>query len=105
MTSLGRQPPLTAHGADHTRLDTWRAYRGKPRGKNKEPMTNYFIISAPGHYGDRTRVISSRGTLKAARKARGAGECVREGALKKGAVFFRSAESVYPRDVDTSGVS
>ena len=31
--------------------------------------TTYFVTPAPGHYGDRARVISSHRTLAAARKA------------------------------------
>ena len=73
---------------------------GRQKAKDIMATTNtasYFVVSAPGHYGDSTRVMSSHRTLKAALKARGEGECVREGSLTKGATFLRSAESVYPR--------
>lgn len=56
----------------------------------------YFVVPAPGHYGDRARVISSHATLSAARRAAGAGYVVRVGALTKGAEWLSSSESVYP---------
>ena len=59
--------------------------------------TTYFVVAAPGYYGDKTRVVSSHHTLHAAHKRRGAFECVREGAQMKGEVFFQSAERHYPR--------
>jgi hypothetical protein len=37
----------------------------------------YFVVSAPGHYGDRSRVWSSHRTLKAAKKAASGGGTTR----------------------------
>ena len=62
-------------------------------------MTNapaYFVTPAPGHYGDRARVISSHATLAAARKAATAGYVVRVGAKRKGDEWTRASESIYP---------
>lgn len=71
---------------------------GEAARKDKETMTtSYFVVAAPGHYGDKTRVQSAHQTLADAHKKRGPGECVREGALEKGAVFLKSAEHVYAR--------
>lgn len=57
----------------------------------------YFIVSAPGHYGDSTLVFSSHGSLAAARRAASGGALVvREGALAKGDRLYRSAEGIYP---------
>jgi hypothetical protein len=58
--------------------------------------TSYFVVPAPGHYGDRARVISSHRTLNAARKAAGKGYVVREGAKARGDEWLRASESVYP---------
>jgi hypothetical protein len=33
--------------------------------------TYYVVVDAPGHYGDRTRVMSTHRTLDAARRAAG----------------------------------
>lgn len=65
-------------------------------------MTSYFIVAAPGHYGDKARVLSSHNTLALAHKKRNAGECVREGGLKKGEVFLRVYEQNHVR-VDADG--
>jgi hypothetical protein len=57
----------------------------------------YFVVSAPGHYGDRSRVWSSHRTLKAAKKAAsGGGLCVRKGSLTKGDEWLRVYEETYP---------
>ena len=60
---------------------------------------HYFVVPAPGHYGDRTRVISGHRTLEAARRAarRAFAACVREGAKRKGDLFLRVSEQIYPR--------
>ena len=54
--------------------------------------TNYIVVSAPGHYGNRTVVLSSHRTARAA--LRNAGRCyvVRESALVKGDTFLRCYE-------------
>lgn len=56
----------------------------------------YFVTPAPGHYGDRARVISSHASLAAAKKAAGKGYVVREGDKRKGDEWTRAAESIYP---------
>lgn len=68
--------------------------------------TRYFVAPAPGCYGDRTDVLSSHRTLRAARRAAGrpitvpgGGRfwyAVRRGELRKGQALFRVDESVYP---------
>lgn len=70
-------------------------------GVKSNPASAYFVVAAPGHYGDTTRVVSSHMTLAAALRAAGptgSGYVVREGSLMKGAVFPRVYEEVY-RDV------
>ncbi len=59
--------------------------------------TTHFVVAAPGHYGDRTPVISAHRTLAAARKAATRGYVVREGSLSKGVEFTRASESIYPQ--------
>lgn len=69
----------------------------------------YFIVAAPGYYGDdRTRVLSSHATLAAARRE--AASCrrlfafpvvIREGAKRAGEEWFRVYEETY-RLVDAS---
>lgn len=61
---------------------------------SKQPA--FFVVPAPGHYGDRARVISSHATREAARKAATSGYVARVGALRKGQEWLRSSESVYP---------
>lgn len=62
-------------------------------------MTIYFLILAPGCYGDYTHVISSHRSLVAARKARrgNARIAIREGSASKGDVIYRDAEHLFPR--------
>lgn len=58
----------------------------------------YFIVPAPGHYGDRATVLSSHRTLKAAMRAarRLGNSCVvRCGSLRRGDEWFRSMEPYY----------
>lgn len=66
-------------------------------------MHKFFVVVAPGHYGDSgTRVVSSHYTLDAARRAAAtpAGAhvwfVVRQGGLRKGDSFGRVSESIYP---------
>lgn len=58
--------------------------------------STYFVVPAPGHYGDAATVISSHGTLSAAKRSAGKGYCVREGSLRKGARWVRVYEQTYP---------
>lgn len=55
-----------------------------------------FVVPAPGHYGDETRVVSSHLTVESAKKHIGTGWCVRLGSLSKGDIFRRAAEDIYP---------
>ena len=63
----------------------------------------YFVVPAPGCYGDVTRVISSHGSLALAKKkakslspGNGRYWCVvRSGDKSKGARFFRVDEQFY----------
>lgn len=59
-------------------------------------QTTHFVVPAPGHYGDRARVVSSHRSLAAAKRAAGAGYVVREGSLVKGSEWLRSSEAIYP---------
>ena len=58
--------------------------------------TIYFVTPAPGHYGDRTTVLSSHRTLAAAMRAARAAYVVRVGNLRRGDEWFRSMEHYYP---------
>ena len=60
--------------------------------------TTYFVVSAPGYYGDQTKVLSSHRTIAAAKRAIGAyrGLVVRTGALTRGDTFFRADEPFHP---------
>lgn len=58
-------------------------------------QTTHFVVAAPGHYGDVTRVISAHRSLCAARKAATKGYVVREGSKAKGDTFTRASESAY----------
>lgn len=62
----------------------------------KNTKTTHFVVPAPGHYGDRTRVVSAHRSLAAAKRAATQGFVARVGELTKGAEFLRSAESLYP---------
>ena len=61
--------------------------------------TKYFIVLAPGHYGDTTPVISSHRSIAAARRAvqRVSNAWIREGYKRKGDLFLRVSEQIYPR--------
>ena len=56
----------------------------------------YFVVPAPGHYGDKTTVISSHKSASAAKRAATKGYVARIGSKKKGDEFTRAAESIYP---------
>lgn len=58
--------------------------------------TGYFVTAAPGHYGDKTVVLSAHLTVAAARKAAGAGYSVRRGSAGKGDAFLRADEAIHP---------
>lgn len=58
-------------------------------------QTQFFVVPAPGHYGDRAKVVSSHRTLAAARKAAGRGWEVRCGALTKGDEWLRVYGETY----------
>lgn len=65
---------------------------------NSSSAACYIVVSAPGYYGDTTRVLSSHCTARAALRAAGQGYVVRRcETLRKGDVFFRSAEGIYPQ--------
>ena len=54
--------------------------------------TLYVVVPAPGHYGDRARVLSAHRTARAALRAAGPGYVVRESSLVKGDTFLRCYE-------------
>jgi hypothetical protein len=58
--------------------------------------TQYFVVPAPGHYGDRARVISAHATVAAAKRAATSGYVARVGCLRKGSEWLRSSEQIYP---------
>lgn len=64
-------------------------------------MAKFFLVPAPGYYGDRARALSSHGTLAAAckRKGRDSSVVIREGSKSRGDTWLRSSENVY-RKVD-----
>ena len=58
--------------------------------------TKYFLVAAPGYYGDRTRVISSHRTLDAARRAaRGLNAAIYAGEQKRGSEWLRVYEQFH----------
>lgn len=61
-------------------------------------MSRYFVVPAPGYYGDIARVVSSHGSLAAAWRAAGSSGTltIREGALQRGERWYRSSEAIYP---------
>lgn len=58
--------------------------------------TKYFLVPAPGYYGDVAWVLSSHRTLAAARKAETQSSVVRIGNKKKGEKWLRVYEETYP---------
>ena len=58
--------------------------------------TAFFVVPAPGRYGDRAKVVSSHRTLAAAKKAATPGWVARVGNLRKGSPWLRSDEPFYP---------
>ena len=63
--------------------------------------TRYIVVPAPGHYGDRTRVISSHHTAAAAiRAAAGKSWAVYEGDETKGEEWLRVYEQGRRRITD-----
>lgn len=59
-------------------------------------VNSYFVVPAPGHYGDRARVYSGHRTLAAAKKAARQGGIVRVGNKGKGDEWLRVYEETYP---------
>jgi hypothetical protein len=64
-----------------------------------------MLVPAPGHYGDRARVLSTHATLEAARRAKGARShvCIREAdaSARKGDVWLRVYEQ-HNRRIDNA---
>jgi len=58
--------------------------------------TTYIVVPAPGHYGDRTRVMSSHRTVKAALRNAGPGYVVRACAASKGSEWLRCYDQIFP---------
>lgn len=56
----------------------------------------FFVVPAPGRYGDKAKVYSSHRTLVAAHKDAGETGVVRVGAKRKGETWLRVYESTYP---------
>lgn len=65
--------------------------------------TRYFVVFAPGHYGDTCKVLSSHYTYRRAIKAiqDTTTLVIREGNKRKGETFTRASESIYPYATDT----
>lgn len=60
---------------------------------NRSSISLFIVVPAPGHYGDRTMVLSSHRTLAAAKRAAsGKNWAVYEGYEKKGAEWLRVYE-------------
>lgn len=57
----------------------------------------YFVVPAPGRYGDKCRVVSSHVTAARAILSATSGYVVRVGSKTKGDVFYRSEEIIYPQ--------
>lgn len=58
--------------------------------------TQYFVVPAPGYYGDTDRVRSSHRTLRAARRQLRRGLEVREGRFARGDRWLRVYAETYP---------
>lgn len=58
----------------------------------------FVVVSAPGYYGDTTRILSAHRTARAALRASGPGLVVRasSGPMRKGDIFYRASESSHP---------
>ena len=67
-------------------------------------LTNFFVVPAPGHYGDRARVYSGHVTIEAARKAakKTTGVVVRIGAKVRGDLWLRIYEDTCPVVIEES---
>ena len=59
--------------------------------------TKYFVVPAPGYYGDRCRVVSSHATAERAISAATSMYVVRVGSKTKGDIFYRADELIYPQ--------
>lgn len=61
----------------------------------------YIVVPAPGHYGDRAKILAAFASLADARRFvdGDASLCVREGRRghRRGLAWFRSYEDTYPR--------
>lgn len=90
------------------RIDGCDARLGAPDGSESEETyealeeafaaaPSYFVVPAPGYYGNWARVMSSHSTLAAARRAATwKGVVVRKGELCKGAEWLSCYEETYP---------
>ena len=58
--------------------------------------TLFVVVPAPGHYGDRTVVLSSHRTARAALRAAGPGYVVRPSTASKGSEWLRCYDQVCP---------
>jgi hypothetical protein len=58
--------------------------------------TNYFVVPAPGHYGDTCTVLSSHASLASAKRNASKGYAVRRGTMAKGDRFVRADEQHHP---------
>lgn len=68
----------------------------RENGKKGGRPTNYFVVPAPGYYGDTAKVWSSHVNLEATKKATGTSGIVRVGHLRKGDKWLRVYEETYP---------
>jgi hypothetical protein len=61
-------------------------------------MGAYFIVEAPGHYGDRSKVLSCHNTASEAKRSMGRNKrlCVRKGCMLPGDLWLRAYEQFYP---------
>lgn len=82
------------YGSEKAVLDETRAQLSVRLLKAKPER--FFVVPAPGHYGDQAKVYSSHRTIAAARKAAGKSEVVRVGNKAKGDTWLRVYEETYP---------
>lgn len=83
---------VVVHSGTHTREDA-----SLPVNSAEEvEAERFFVVPAPGRYGDKAKVYSSHRTLEAARKAAGETGVVRVGDMVKGDAWLRAYESTYP---------
>lgn len=72
-------------------VGTWEA-----KCREAREQTRYFVVPAPGHYGDTARVVGSYRSYREARRLATRGWVVRLGSPARGDEWLRVYEMAYP---------